>query len=494
MNIDDQVIFLTGVTGFLGHYVLAELLRHTRASVRLLVSNPVSAATVLAGLLGPLNIELGPYLANGRVQLTPGRLPESLDPSALQNVGLIIHAGASTQFVRRAVEPYRSNVEGTQALLDAATKAGVARFSFISTAYVGGMREGIVPESILPHPHPAANDYERSKWLAENSVRDWVGANRHATILRPSILIGDRQSGRATSFGGVYLLARSVELLARAVDQDGLCDRHAIPLRITGDPGVHPNLTPVCWAARRIVELALSDATELGVHNLVNPAPPTSLEIKQWLEAYYDLAGGTFTDLQWPWPEPSRFEEGFYAAGQNVVDYFTRDLSFEVTSDGNETAPQRLVDAPHFSACLRYATDKNWGRGFPRSVDQPSAALNAAWYFENYLIAQIPRSRVSKVSALTVVVRFIIEGTRGGDWTCRYEQGRLVGIVGSGRGEQFGFRVRQEAFDRIVRGRQRLQDAYYAGDAQIFGDILAALKMVPIMEMFLQECPVGAAA
>ncbi len=493
MNIDDQVIFLTGVTGFLGHYVFAELLRCTSASVRLLVSNPVGAATVLAGLLGPLNIDLGPHLASGRVQLTPGRLPESLDPSALRNVDLIIHAGASTQFVRRAAEPYRSNVEGTQALLDAATRAGVGRFCFISTAYVGGMREGIVPESILPHPQSTANDYERSKWLAENSVRDWVGANRHATIVRPSILIGDRQCGRATSFGGIYLLARSVELLARAVSQDALCDRHAIPLRITGNPDVRPNLTPVCWAARRIVELALSD-DELSIHNLVNPSPPTSLEIKQWLEAFYDLAGGTFTGMHWPWPKPSRFEEGFYAAGQTVVDYFTRDLSFEVRSDGNETTLPRLVDAPHFLECLRYAMETNWGRGTSRAVDQPSAALNAAWYFENYLITQIPRSRVSKVSALTVVVRFIVEGPSGGDWTCRYEQGLLVGVMGSSQGEQFGFRVRQDAFDRIVRGRQRLQDAYYAGDAQIFGDILAALKMVPVMEMFLQECPVGAAA
>lgn len=496
MNSGARRIFLTGATGFLGHYLLAELLQHTAASMRLLVRNPIDeAASILAGLIEPLNVRLGGHLESGRVQLVAGRLPECMDSSALRDIDLIIHAGASTQFNRREAEPYRSNVEGTQALLDAADRARVPRFCFISTAYVGGSRHGGVPEMLLPQPQTTANDYEKSKWLAENKVRDWVGPNHHATIMRPSILIGDSHSGRATSFGGMYLLARSVELLARAVDQDASCDRHAIPLRITGDADVRPNLIPVCWAARRIVDIALSDDAELSVHNLVNPSPPTSLEIKHWLESFYDLAGGSFTTMTWPWPNPSRFEDGFYAAGQTVLDYFTRDLTFEIRADSIEKAVPRLVDRAHFLRCLQYATDHHWGRGAARPINRSSDALEAAWYFEQFLVTQLPRSRVSRISALTAIVRFIVEGPHGGDWTCRYEQGRLVGVVSDGgEHEQFGFRVQQDAFVAIVRGRLRLQEAYNAGNAQIFGDILTALKMVPVMEMFLHECPIGAAA
>lgn len=493
MNLEDQIIFLTGVTGFLGHYVLAELLQHTASSVRLLVRDPVEAATVVAGLLAPLNVDLVPFLASGRVQWERGRLPDDLNGSALRGVDLIIHAAASTQFALREGEPLRSNVDGTQALLNIAASAGVSRFCFISTAYVGGTRIGIVPESILPQPHRTANDYEKSKWIAENLVREWSSHNRRATILRPSILIGDLHGGRATSFGGIYLLARSVELLARAVHQESSCDRHSIPLRITGDPNVRPNLIPVCWAARRIVKRALSDESGLSVYNLANPSPPSSLEIKQWLEAFYDLAGGTFTKMQWPWSGPSRFEEGFYAAGKTVLDYFNRDLSFECRSSQMEIGEPRLVDRAHFLNCLQYAVEHNWGRGAARPVHRSTGTIDLAWYFEDYLLAQVPRSRVSRVSTLTAVVRFIIEGPGGGNWTCRYEGGRLVGIEGgAAQCEQFGFRVRRHAFDKIVRGKLRLQDAFYGGDAQIFGDILTALKMVPIMEMFLKECPVGA--
>lgn len=496
MNCDTQRIFLTGATGFLGHYLLAELLQCTTASIRLLVRGPgENAAEILTRLLEPLNVGLGGHLVSGRVQLVTGRLPEDLDSSALRDIDLIIHAGASTQFNRREAEPYRSNVEGTQALLDAAARARIPRFCFISTAYVGGSRQGQVPEMLLPQPLPTANEYEKSKWLAEGAVRDWVGPNRRATILRPSILIGDSRHGRATSFGGMYLLARSVELLARAVDQDESCDRHAIPLRITGDPHVRPNLIPVCWAARRIVNLSFSDGAELRIHNIVNPSPPTSLEIKQWMESFYDLAGGSFTNMTWPWPDPSRFEEGFYAAGQTVLDYFARDLMFEIRANPIEKAAPRLVDRAHFLRCLQYATDHNWGRGAARLLKRSSDSFDAAWYFERFLVAQLPRSRVSRISALTAIVRFIVEGPRGGDWTCRYEQGRLVSVVRDG-GEhaQFGFRVQQDAFVAIVRGSLRLQEAYNVGGAQIFGDILTALKMVPVIEMFLQECPIGAAA
>lgn len=496
MNCDSRRIFLTGATGFLGHYLLAELLQRTTASIRLLVRGPgENAAEILTRLLEPLNVGLASHLVSGRVQLVTGRLPECLDYSALRDTDLIIHAGASTQFNCREAEPYRSNVEGTQALLDAAARARIPRFCFISTAYVGGSRHGKVPEMLLPQPEPTANDYEKSKWLAENAVRDWVGPNRRATVLRPSILIGDSHCGRATSFGGMYLLARSVELLSRAVHQDASCDRHAIPLRITGDPHVRPNLIPVCWAARRVVNLALSNDAELSIHNLVNPSPPTSLEIKHWLESFYDLAGGSFTNMTWPWPNPSRFEEGFYAAGQSVLDYFARDLTFEVRTNPIEEAAPRSVDRAHFLRCLQYATDHNWGRCAARPVDRLSDTVDAAWYFERFLVAQLPRSHVSRISALTAIVRFIVEGPRGGDWTCRYEQGRLVGVIrDGGEHEQFGFRVQQDAFIAIVRGSVRLQEAYNAGNAQIFGDILTALKLVPVMEMFLQECPIGAAA
>ena len=53
------------------------------------------------------------------------------------------------------------------------------------------------------------NVYEESKWEAEQL---WMG---EATILRPSIIVGDSETGRCCSFGGWYILFQAVHLLDR---------------------------------------------------------------------------------------------------------------------------------------------------------------------------------------------------------------------------------------------------------------------------------------
>ena len=495
----DRRILLTGATGFLGHYVLAEILARKEVACRLLVRmSPDAAKSRLSALVAPLGVNLRAHLASGRVEVVAGRLPEEIGGDALAGVDQIIHAAASTSFRRQGDEPYRSNVDGTQALLDAAKRADIRRFCFISTAYVGGMSHGQVPETLIDVPCPTANDYEKSKLLAEMLVWNWADGGRSATIVRPSILIGDRQTGRATSFGGIYLLARTVELLARAVAQDRTVNRYCIPLRIMGDPRVRPNLIPVCWAAKRIVEIALEHEKSVRVHNLVNPDPPTSAEIKAWLEDFFDLAGGVFTPLVWPWVAPSSFEEGFYASGQSVLEYFRRDLSFDPRYQFCNKSDDPLVDKAHFFNCVQYACSNNWGRASSTSP-KPSRFprfLDTAWYFEKFLTQKLPQSKASQVSGLTAVVRFVVEGLHGGAWTCCYEHGRLVEIRSGTTPlqEHFGFRVQKQAFDRIVRGESRLQDAYFAGEANIIGNVLTAMKMVPVMEMFLEEFPVKSAA
>ena len=90
-------------------------------------------------------------------------------------------------------------------------------------------------------------------------------------ICRPSILIGDRATSRTTNFGGVYILARAVELLARAIAIEPDIDRHRVPLRIMGDANATLNLAPVCWTARHVARLATHVDWPRRVINLVNP-------------------------------------------------------------------------------------------------------------------------------------------------------------------------------------------------------------------------------
>lgn len=491
-------LFLTGATGFLGHYLLAELLARPGVVCRVLLRPPEERSRArLMSLLDDLNVCATCALQTGRLQPLFGHLPEALPADALADVDQVVHAAASTKFRSTPDgEPHRTNVEGTRALLDAADAAGVRRFTLVSTAYVGGRTHGLVPQRLLETCCDNANDYERSKWQAERDVWRWTNANRIVTICRPSILIGDRTTGRTTSFGGVYLLARAISLMARAVLEDGHTDRRAVPLRIMGDPDACLNLVPVCVAARKIAAAVLNPADVSGIINVVNPHPPTSREIKRWLERLFAISGGRFTASVWPWPDPSRFEEAFYAAGDVIRDYFRRNIEFEHGPTDAERPFVRWVDQEQFAKCIRYAQSKNWRlerhAEFGPAVE--GVMCEPDWYFTDFVARRAPHSTIAQVHTLTAAVRFIVTGKGGGEWTCRYDRGRLAEIRRGPNGlrEDFGFRVRREAFDRIIEGARTVQSAYFNGDVDIVGDTLMAMKMVPIIETFLRESPLPA--
>lgn len=485
-------LFLTGATGFLGHYTLADLVRRS-VRCRALVSAPIDRSRArLSSLLADLGVDLNAAERDGLVELVAGRVPDSCGPALLRGTDRILHIAASTDF--RATpdgEPYRTNVDGTRALAEAARTAGVREFMLVSTAYVGGLRDTVVPEAAIDAPDPGANDYERSKWIAEQAAFDLSRDGIDVLICRPSILFGDRASARTTHFGGVYILARAVELLARAIDGDSGIERHRVPLRIMGDANSTLNLAPVCWAAHHVAKLATQAGWPRRVVHLVNPAPPTCGEIKRWLEACFDLGGGSFTVDRWPWANPSRCEEAFYAAGEFVHGYFRRSVHFETSylDQCGENGP--LTDGLHFKRCVDFARRHDWGRR-RQSAAMLEDCVDPVWYFEDFMVERLPESPVARLEALTAVVRYVISDVPHADWICRYQAGRLAGIdrANDASRPEFGFRVDRDAFSRIVRGRQGLQAAYFAGQAEMFGDILRATKMVPVIDAFLRQFPV----
>jgi len=499
-------ILLTGGTGFLGHYLLADLLARPQVRCRVLLRPPLSSGVRRLGrLLGDLGINLDDCINDGRVELIEGALPDSIGPAAIGGVTDVVHAAANTAFDADAEgEPARTNVDGTRVLLEAAEEAGVRRFVFISTAYVCGEQSGRIVEEMLPRPAAWRNAYEQSKWEAEQWVRRWRTPDRSVTICRPSILFGARATGRATVMNGLYLIARATELLGRAVADDAAGDRHRVPLRILGRKEATANIVPVDWAAERIAEIVLDGPSGGWVHHVTNPDPPTQLEIKRWLEEYFDLAGGTFCDESWPLADPNHYEDLFYSMGNILEDYFRDDLSFESQNGNGRSGDGRLVDREVFFRCLRHAQATNWGRQAAKpmvAADERTVAasqesdFDPRWYFEEFLPQAVPQSKVAQVEALTTVVRFVITDPAERTWMCRFEKGRLAEVREGcdGLKETFGYRISYDAFKDAVAARTPLQSIFFDGRADMFGDIDQALKMVSIMRQFLDEFPVAVA-
>lgn len=209
-----EAILLTGATGFVGMAVLARLLERTDRYVVVLVRAPSSAQADarLNALLG--SVFEAPERHRRRVtavcgDLTAPGLGLGVDRDWIaEEVRDVVHGAASVAFALPLAESRSINVEGTRRILDLAEDAaargeGLRRITYVSTAYVAGDRHGCAREAELDVGQGFHNAYEQSKHEAEHLV--WSRRARlPVTIVRPSIVVGERGTGWTASFNVVY--------------------------------------------------------------------------------------------------------------------------------------------------------------------------------------------------------------------------------------------------------------------------------------------------
>jgi len=150
-----MLVSVAGGTGFVGGYVVRQLLRHEH-QVRLLARNPVAAGE----LRDRSNVELVQGAIDDREAVR--RLMAGAD-AAVNLVGIIEETG------RQTFE--RVHVEGTGNLVRGAEEAGVKKFVYLS--------------ALGARPDPDATAYHRSKAAAEAVVRE---SRLPYLILRPSLI------------------------------------------------------------------------------------------------------------------------------------------------------------------------------------------------------------------------------------------------------------------------------------------------------------------
>lgn len=167
-------VLVTGASGFLGWHI-ARLLGERGYTVRALVR----AGSRIRGL-------------DAEAVAGDLRDAESLE-RAVAGCGLVFHAAADYRlWAKDPREMYRSNVDGTRLLLDAARRAGVDRVVYTST--VGCI--GIPPEGLGNEDSPVllqdmSGDYKRSKFLAEQVALEFAREGFPVVIVNPTAPVGD---------------------------------------------------------------------------------------------------------------------------------------------------------------------------------------------------------------------------------------------------------------------------------------------------------------
>jgi HAD superfamily hydrolase (TIGR01490 family) len=231
-------MLLTGVTGFVGQALLERVLGDlpdTRLTVvirgrggsgaearaRELLSRPVFET--LRARVGRDGVE---RLFDERVDVLEGDVTGEL-PELPADLDLVFHAAATVAFDPPIDEGFRTNLVGTTNLYEAVRASGSSpHVVHISTAYVAGVKKGVVPEAPLEH-----------------SI-DWRTELEHALSARGGVEEASRKPEMQDHF-----VARARALHGRAGPQEVAKDAEARRRK---------------WVERRLVNFGRARAQALG--------------------------------------------------------------------------------------------------------------------------------------------------------------------------------------------------------------------------------------
>jgi dihydroflavonol-4-reductase len=180
-----MLAFVTGATGFLGSHV-ARVLSEQGAGLRLLV-RPTSDLRNIDGLNADRVV--GDLRDAGSIEKT------------LSGCDVVFHVAADYRlWVRDPEEMYRSNVEGTRSLLEAARKQGVRRVVYTSSVATMGFHGtnghaggGKVADEQSPVGiADMIGHYKRSKFMAEQVAIEAARSGVDVVIVNPTTPIGER--------------------------------------------------------------------------------------------------------------------------------------------------------------------------------------------------------------------------------------------------------------------------------------------------------------
>ena len=195
-----SAVAVTGATGFLGNLIAAGLLVEGRRRLVLPVRphhTPESVLTRLANELAAAGTHL-PDLAD-RITIMPLPAAEEIPglKETFRRLGVeeIIHAAGCVDYFHTE-NLAKGNVELTGALVKLGQELHARRFTFISTAFSSGFRDGPIPEAVHTDADEDPTEYTKSKRDAEALV---AHGGVPYLIVRPSVVIGDSRDGR---YGG----------------------------------------------------------------------------------------------------------------------------------------------------------------------------------------------------------------------------------------------------------------------------------------------------
>ncbi|MDB9540441.1 thioester reductase domain-containing protein [Anabaenopsis tanganyikae CS-531] len=273
-------IFLTGGTGFLGAFIIRELLQETDADIYCLVraANGLEAKTKLQKNLQQYAIWDEKF--NSRLIAVVGDLAQPLlgiNPEQFQilasNIDTIYHSAALLNYVYPYSALKTANVLGTQEVLRLACHTKVKPVHYVSSvavfessAYAGHLVE---EQDEFDHWEGIYLGYSQTKWVAEKLVKVARDRGLPVTIHRPPLIAGDSKTGICNTHDFINLMTKGCLQMGTFPDVDYMLD-----------------MSPVDYVSKAIVYLSRQPESLGQAFHLQHPQPISLKDLVEWVKSF----------------------------------------------------------------------------------------------------------------------------------------------------------------------------------------------------------------
>ena len=267
-----RIIFMTGFPGFIAlRLVRALLTEHGAADFIFLAQERflTKAREDVAALKAEILAESATFtVLAGDITEPHLGLSETEYRDVAARVTDVFHLAAIYDLAVPESIARRVNVGGTANVIGLCRDCtGLVRHVYYSTCYVAGDRTGRILEADLDKGQAFKNFYESTKYEAEMLVRQSM-ADIPTIVVRPTVVVGESESGWTQKFDGPYFGFILVEKL-----------NFGVPLPYLGKSEVEINLVPIDFVVAATAKLWRKPGLEGKTLALADPEPMLARDV-----------------------------------------------------------------------------------------------------------------------------------------------------------------------------------------------------------------------